>query len=211
MPTIADDSDSPRSLRSPDAVAHRRQLLHQPHIAPLAAYVETLRAAHPALEFPDFDPLDGGSDADLLFLLEKPGPMTSARAKGSGFVSRNNNDPTAEATFNFMKQAGLARRRTVIWNVIPGWNGTLRIAPAELLAGMQALKGLLALLPRLRTVILVGQKAQRAAPLIEPLGLRILHSAHPSPQVRAARPELWYRIPGIWSQANQTVPSVKIP
>ncbi len=211
MPTTADDFAAPRSLRSPDAVAHRRQLLQEPHIAPLAAYVETLRSADPMREFPDFDPLDGGSDADLLFLLEKPGPMTSARGKGSGFVSRDNNDPTAEATFNFMRQAGLARQRTAIWNVIPGWNGTLRITPGELLAGMQALKGLLPLLPRLRTVILVGQKAHRAAPLIEPLGLRILQSAHPSPQVRAARPELWHRIPMIWSQANQAMPSLRTP
>jgi hypothetical protein len=38
-----------------------------------------------------FDPLDGGSAAEILFLLEKPGPRTSSTGKriGSGFNSRH--------------------------------------------------------------------------------------------------------------------------
>ena len=178
-------------------------MLHEPHIAPLADYAEKLRAAYPAWEFPDFDPLDGGVNADLLFLLEKPGPRTLAGGKGSGFISRDNDNPTAEAIFAFMKEAGLARGCTVIWNVVPGWNGTLQVTTAELLAGLDALKSLLPLLPKLRTVVLVGQRAQRAAPLVKPLGLKILASAHPSPQVRASQIEVWRRIPLIWAQANE--------
>jgi hypothetical protein len=68
---------------------------------------------------PDFDPLDGGVDARILFLFEKPGPMTSEDRGGSGFISRNNDDPTAEATFRFMQAAGIPRTLTVIWNVVP--------------------------------------------------------------------------------------------
>lgn len=184
-------------------MARRRQRLHEPHIAPLTDYVETLRGAHPAWEFPYFDPLDGGVNADLLVLLEKPGPRISAGAKGSGFISRDNDNPTAEAIFAFMKEARLARERTVIWNVVPGWNGTRQVTTAELLAGLDALKSLLPLLSKLRTVILVGQKAQRAAPLVKPLGLKILVSAHPSPQVRASQIDAWRRIPLIWAQANE--------
>ena len=41
---------------------------------------------------------------------------------GSGFISRNNNDPTAEAIFQFMEQAGIDRKLTLIWNAIRGWN-----------------------------------------------------------------------------------------
>lgn len=178
-------------------------MLHEPHVAPLADYVETLRRAYPAWEFPDFDPLDGGVNADLLFLLEKPGPRTSAAGKGSGFISRDNDNPTAEAIFAFMKEAGLARERTVIWNVVPGWNGTLQVTTTELLAGLEAFGSLLPLLSRLRTVVLVGQKAQRAAPLVKPLGVKVLASAHPSPQVRASRIEAWRRIPLIWAEANE--------
>jgi uracil-DNA glycosylase len=197
-----DDSDCARSLRSPEAVALHRLMLHEPHIAPLADFVEKLRRAHPAWEFPDFDPLDGGSNADILFLFEKPGRMTSAGGTGSGFISRNNDDPTAEATFGFMKEAGLSRKRTVTWNIVPGWNGTRSVTTAELRAGVDALKGLLPLLPKLRTIILVGQKAQRATSLVKSLGLRILVSAHPSPLVRASQPDVWRAIPSIWAQAT---------
>jgi hypothetical protein len=47
-----------------------------------------------------------------LFLFEKLGPMT-AEAGGSGFISRNNDDPTAEATFRFMEQAKIPRKLSI--------------------------------------------------------------------------------------------------
>ena len=197
-----DNTDCARSLRSADAVAHRKGMLHERHIAELTDFVAKLRRAHLDWEFPDFDPLDGGRSADMLFLFEKPGPKTSAGGTGSGFISRNNDDPTAEATFNFMKEAGLSRQRTVIWNVIPGWNGKRKITTTELREGTVALSGLLPLLPNLRTIILVGKSAQRARPLVEPMGLRIFVSAHPSPLVRASQPDVWRAIPSIWAQAG---------
>ncbi|WP_253278516.1 MULTISPECIES: hypothetical protein [Pseudomonas] len=105
--------DAPRIFRHPEFVAMRRRMLYEPHIAPLTAYVESLRAKHPDWEFQDFDPMDGGVNADTLFLLEKPGPMTSpqAKRKGSGFISRNNDDSTAEALFTFSEEAGIDRER----------------------------------------------------------------------------------------------------
>jgi hypothetical protein len=151
-----EDTDCARSLRSPKAVALRRDMLHQPHIAPLTNFVAKLRAEHSDWEIPDFDPLDGGVNADMLFLLEKPGPMTSAAGGGSGFISRNNNDPTAEAAFGFMKQADLPRNRTIFWNIIPGWNGSIEIknkTTKEVTRGAEALKSLLPLIPKLRTIV----------------------------------------------------------
>lgn len=50
-------------------------MLAQSHIAALTAYAAKLRKGHP-VEVPDFDPLDGGMNARVLFLFEKPGPMT---------------------------------------------------------------------------------------------------------------------------------------
>jgi hypothetical protein len=73
---------------------------------------------------------------------------------GSSFISRNNDDPTAEATFKFMQRADISRKQTVIWNSIPGWNGTRHITRAELDVGMEELKELLPLLPKLRTIVL---------------------------------------------------------
>jgi hypothetical protein len=79
----------------------------------------------------------------------------------------------------------------------PGWNGTRKITKAELSAGVDALRGLLPLLPKLRTVILVGKKGQRVKPLVEALGFRVFVSAHPSPLVRASQYDIWRKIPSI--------------
>ncbi|MCB4344858.1 uracil-DNA glycosylase [Burkholderia vietnamiensis] len=200
-------TDAPRTLRFPEAIAHRRELLAGPHIAPLARYVEGLRAKHPDWQFQDFDPLDGGIEADLLCLLEKPGPMTSTtgKRKGSGFISRNNNDPTAQAVFEFMIEADIARKRTVLWNVIPGWNETIKTTNAEVRRGIEELSNLLPLLPRVKTVVLVGREAQRALPLVQALGLRVFTSAHPGRQVYRFNPDQWKAIPGQWRAAGLLV------
>lgn len=179
-------------------------MLGLPHIAPLVAYVAGLHERYGAgWEFPSFDPLDGGIEADMLFLLEKPGPMTSPEHEriGSGFISRDNNDPTAAATFGFMRDAKIDRCRTVLWNTIPGWNKTIKIARGERERGIAELPGLLKLLPRVRTVVLVGRQAQRAERDLQATGLRVFKSAHPSMQVRNKYPDVWRRIPDQWAEA----------
>jgi len=195
--------NAPRSLHDPTEVVRRRQLLRERHIAPLTDYVAALRLRNPNWEFPDFDPLDGGIDADLLFLLEKPGPMTSPEHKrrGSGFISRDNNDATAEAVFSFMKEAGIDRKRTVLWNTIPGWNGKREIAPGEIGAGIEELLRLLELLPRVSTVVLVGKRAQKAEAIFQRQDLRVFRSAHPSPLVKGPNYAMWRRIPQQWAEA----------
>lgn len=182
--------EGPRTLHDPTAIEARQARLNDPHIAPLTQYVVRLRNRHPSWEFPDFDPLDGGIEAELLFLLEKPGPMTSPThmRKGSGFISRDNDDPTAEATFSFMREARIERKRVVLWNIIPGWNGQRKIAPGEVDAGVKELRDLLQLLPRVHTVVLVGNKAQKAEPVIYQLNLCIRKSAHPGPLVKGSKP-----------------------
>jgi hypothetical protein len=127
---ILNDSE-PHSMRDVNVRERRRAMLTKPHIAPLTAYAAKLRQRG-FIEVPEFDPLDGGVNAQVLFLFEKPGPMT-AEAGGSGFISRNNDDPTAEATFHFMEQAGIPRELTITWNVIPWWNGTRNVTGQELL------------------------------------------------------------------------------
>lgn len=174
------------------------------HIVPLTAFVSNLRQ-RPSVEVPDFDPLDGGIDASMLFLFEKPGPMTardtSGMRAGSGFISRDNDDQTAEATFNFMNQAGIPRKCTVTWNVVPWWNGTRKITAPELREGADLVRDLIALLPRLRVVVLVGKKAARARPHLETKNLALFASAHPSPLVRASSPDRWKAIPMEWANA----------
>ena len=196
--------DTPRALRDPAEAARRRAMLRLPHMAPLAAYADALRDRG---EVPDADPLDGGAGARLLMLLEKPGPGTSPARGGSGFVSADNDDPTAAATWAFARAAGIERHERVIWNTVPWWNGTIAFTTAERRAGIAVLKGWLDLLPRLEVVVLVGRQAQRARPALEGLPVRVFASAHPSPQVRAANPAQWREIPERWAQARAAVGS----
>jgi G:T/U-mismatch repair DNA glycosylase len=153
---------------------------------------------------PDFDPCDGGINARMLFLFEKPGPMTdSANGKrgGSGFISRDNDDRSAEATGRFMAEAGIPRSATILWNTIPWWDGAIKFTSAQTQTGLAELPTLLKLLPLVRTVVLVGRTAQRASNSLRDVGLAVFLSAHPSPVVRATSRETWDAIPSQWRQA----------
>ncbi len=176
--------DSPKLLSDPAARAARHAQLVEPHVARLTAYVVALRnEAGPDAAIPDFDPWDGGAMAELLYLLEAPG----AKAVLSGFISRNNPDETAKNFFELNRAAGIPRKRTVTWNIVPWYIGTdARIRAAgrsDIKAGLPALTRLLALLPKLKAVVLVGLKAERAASLVSQLRpeVRVFRSPHPSP------------------------------
>ena len=200
-------TEQPRTMRFPEIRQARLGMLELDHIKPLNEFRRRLAEKSDA-EFPHFDPADGGINASILFLLEKPGPMTSTERpgrSGSGFISRDNDDPTAEATFEFMRQAGLPREETVLWNVVPGWNGTRAISAPELKAGVADVENLLALMHGAKAIVLVGKKARRAEPLLHETGLQIFHSPHPSPLVRASQPEQWLSIPKLWAEAGRAV------
>jgi len=198
------EDDYPRSMRDPAVRERRRAMLGEPHIVPLTAYAAKLRQRG-SIEVPEFDPFDGGIHAQALFLFEKPGPKT-ANELGSGFISRNNDDPSAEATFNFMQRAQIPRKLTVTWNVIPWWNGTRAITRDELKGGIACLHELIALLPNLKAVVLVGNKAAKARPLLaDQSHLALFTSAHPSPLVRASQPAKWNAIPTEWAKIHSVL------
>ncbi len=198
--------DYPRSMRDAGVRERRKAMLGHPHVAALTTYAAKLRE-HGVAEVPDFDPFDGGVHASALFLFEKPGPMTSEARGGSGFVSRNNDDPTVEATFRFMQEVGIPRERTITWNVVPWWNSTVQLTERELIAGATCLNNLVALLPKLRVVMLVGnQAATRARPHLQDYAhIALLTSAHPSPRVRATRRDLWDNIPQKWTEVRKFI------
>jgi hypothetical protein len=148
--------DRPRLLKDPQQIDLRLAELSKPHIKPLADFAANLRERGYG-EVPDFDPWDGGIAAKALFLLEKPG----AKKFKSGFISRNNNDKTAENTFKFMMRAEIPREKTCLWNIVPGWNGTRKITAAELSKGADAMYELLNRLSNVRVVVLVGKRALR--------------------------------------------------
>ena len=193
-----------RIMSNFDVRTRRREMLSLPHVLPLTVYAEELRRRGLG-DVPDFDPLDGGINARALFLFEKPGPMTDAnrsgKRHGSGFVSRDNDDPTAAAVFQFMHKASIPRHETILWNTIPWWNGTRKVTREEFAKGTAALGDLLTLLPNLRVAVLVGKKATKARNHL-PEHLPQIISAHPSPLVHASRPRIWDAIPDEWAKAN---------
>lgn len=198
----------PRAMRYEEVRVRRREMLASPHMLPLVDFVSSLRKRG-GVEVPDLDPCDGGINARVLFLFEKPGPMTveagSGKRAGSGFICRNNDDPTAEATCQFMIQANLPRELTVIWNVVPWWNGTRKVTKGELQEGVGCVDDLINLLPNLCAIVLVGKKAAKAEPLLRSKGFKIVVSDHPSPLVRAKFPDRWRAIPEVWSEVRPLI------
>ena len=179
------------ALTSDEERTSRRAALNRPHIAPLTRFVRTIRANRGlSNEIPYFDPCDGGINASLLFLLEAPGP----RAVSSGFISRDNPDPSARNFRGLLAGAGISRESSVLWNIVPWYIGTgtkIRAAVAsDIEAGATHLSPLFALLPGVRAVVLVGRKAQRARLRVEQLSsARIFELHHPSNQVVTCWPE----------------------
>jgi len=175
-------TDRPKLLGDTTAIHDRLDELQAPHIAPLTAFVEDLRLeVGTEAKIPYFDPWDGGVDATVLFLLEAPGP----KAVRSGFVSRNNPDESAKNFHELSAEAGIDRKKTVIWNIVPWYIGDgkkIRPASAEDLAdGLKNLPRLMALLQKLRKVVLVGRKAEKAAAPYLRCRYTVFTCPHPSP------------------------------
>lgn len=181
--------DEPRSMRYPHVQQERQAMLKAgyAHMAPLIKYAAEMRAAGNGFELPDFDPLDGGADAEVLLLLEKPGPKTSAMG-GSTFISRNNNDQTAANFFRFMQEVGMPREMAVTWNAIPYWDGKIKFNASDRREGRRFLGPLLSVLPNLKAIVLVGLVAWQAEEDVRRLtegrrvAPKIFRSYHPSGQ-----------------------------
>jgi len=182
--------DEPKSLGQKDVCEARVAMLQRPHIAPLTSFVDDIRSklSDPS-GVPYFDPLDGGIAAKLLIVLEAPGP----KAVRSGFVSRNNPDDTARNVFNVFRQAGFARSETAMWNIVPWYIGTgqkIRAASAkDIRSGLPYLNRLLALLPNLQGIGLLGKKAARVKLDLAAPGIQIWDTPHPSPLFVNRHPE----------------------
>lgn len=181
---LSEFEDCPKLLAIEGARAERRRQLQDDHIKPLSDFVDSLRSeVGEGASIPDFDPWDGGVNAEILFLLEAPG----AKAVLSGFISRNNPDESAKNFFELLAEAGISRKQSVLWNIVPWYIGDeARIRPAnctDIASGSSSLARLLDLLPHLRIVVLVGRKAERANGMILQLRpkMQIFKSPHPSP------------------------------
>ena len=155
---------APRGNADPSNVKRKHERLGEPHVAPLTEFVERLGKTRPAAvlgvpSVPYVDPDEAGVAARVLLLLKAP----DARGpRGSGFVSSDNDDSSAETMWWAKRHAAVDRAREVAtWNVIPWYRGA--DAPEHVLAGEldEAQPALLELLPDLGAVVLLGRDAQR--------------------------------------------------
>lgn len=140
---------------------------------------------------PHFDPAEAGVDARVLFVLEAPGPMTNALTRsGSGFISVDNDDPTAANLWKARDAAGL-HDGFLVWNIVPWYLGPASVKPkaGEIAEGAEALREVMSLLPLLEFVVLSGRYAQRGwRTFVDPAGsshVRVVHTWHPGPQAMA--------------------------
>lgn len=180
------DAARPRSLRDPEAVAERRILWQTtPSLAPLRDYIDDLSARGRVA--PALDPTDAMTETRVLFVLEAPGPRATA-AKGSGFISADNNDQTAANMWQVRKETGLVEG-SLHANIVPWYLGAASVKPTplELADGAVQLRYLIDLLPRLDTVVLCGDYARQGwrryvAGLFDGPGPVVIETHHPSPQ-----------------------------
>jgi len=131
-----------------------------------------------------------GTDAKALFLLEAPGP----KAITSGYISRNNPDQTAKHLCELMHGARINRKDTLLWNIVPWYIGDghriLPVTTSDLSDALPYLQDLLALLPQLQIIVLIGKKAQSAREQVRALtNASVIETHHPSPRVFNTWPE----------------------
>ena len=160
---------------NPAEVARRRSRVFDAPVCDLNTWVRDAVRTSPLLPqgaaetVPWFDPDGGGDTAALLFLMQDPSEV----ATGTGFVSPDNDDPSARNTTIACARAGVPPRGKVHWNVFPHWvNVVKRGRPVDITrppqsytearaAAVQFLGELLhERLPRLRAIVLLGRHAQ---------------------------------------------------
>lgn len=193
---------APRSLRDPVFLTARLKAVRTgPSVRPLNDWVADLRERLGQGEsVPWFDPASGGVEARSLFLLEAPGRTAGGsegglRRTGSGIISVDNNDPTAQNCWLLRREARLPYEHSLHWNIVPWYLGTAdRITTAgrtEVQRAVPFLHEVISLLPKLEVVVPMGRSAQagwaayvaRYAPAV-----RTLATWHPSPRGLASRP-----------------------
>jgi uracil-DNA glycosylase len=172
----------------PHVLQHRQDIRYEGVVGSLNKWVDEVRISTRE-NVPYFDPRAATQGADVLVLLQDP----SGEAQlGSGFISRDNNDPTAHNSTLAAEAGGLSYTRSLHWNVVPWWVANPDFPQRSLAAEARRAAPLLAELMELlesrpKVVLLLGKQAQaawsqlllRASPELK--SLRVITAPHPSP------------------------------
>lgn len=172
-----------------DALAIKHAHVRARHVAPLNSVADKIaedEGLAPGL-VPYVDPQLGGTHARILALLDNPSTKAEA-GSGSGLLSLENDDNTAKNCARLYNELGLGPELFVHWNVAPAPISGAKnsgSSAAERERGARWLKEIVALLPHLEVVLLMGNMArdgwQRAGLHHEHL---VIPSAVPHPSQR---------------------------
>lgn len=185
----------PRLMSNPEYRSVQWNHRFDSHVAPINHLVDELMSSGDFA--PYVAPIYGGIHARLLSLLRDPGPKTR-RGKGSGFLSMENDDPTAERISNLFSSAAIGAREIVPWNVYP-WYINRQPSREELIRGLEPLRKLLDLTPHVVVVMLQGGDAKRGwrlfasrhGDLLEQRKFKVIETYHTSRQA------FWHRDPSV--------------
>lgn len=138
--------------------------IRDPRVSAINALCDQLMLELPGFSVPYIAPHYGASTAVILALSSNPGPQAGG-TKGSGMLSRENNDGSAARMGVIYEAVGLTDDQIVPWNAYP-WhvhethpNGL----PNSLIDdGLDPLKRLLDLHPNIRSIVAHGGDAHRS-------------------------------------------------
>ncbi|CAM3983195.1 uracil-DNA glycosylase [Tsukamurella ocularis] len=149
---------TPRALGDPRVRRERAEHVRDPHVAPINALVDRIAEREGCGALPYADPLSGGVDAEVLFVLRAPEADADPDRVGTRFLSLDNDDRVAALQFSVFREVGLPRMRTAGWNLCPFPLANPGGAPtdAEVARAIPYHREMLAMLPKLKLVVLFG-------------------------------------------------------
>lgn len=206
------EQETSRANRDENVVAAKNQHLRDEHIAPFTELVREIRRKTGNVSVPFVDPTLGGVNARVLFVLENPArPAALSKGKGSGMLSPDNDDGTAENIWRWYRETGLPRFMAMHWNAVPWFTGdersNKRANRSSVIEGLPWLVRVIRLLPRLRLAVAMGGPARRAAAFyqdhLDVQPLRWLEGPHPGNRVRYRYPEQWAESRATFHRAAQ--------
>jgi hypothetical protein len=143
--------------------------LNDEHIAPVTDFITRLSAEQPQLAgVPFVAPHYRPQTARILSLSSNPGPRAGGD-KGSGFLSVQNDDASAERLLNIYAAAGVRSEDVVPWNAFPWYvhdqlpNG---LTSEYIEQGVLVLSRFLELCPNVVSIVAHGGDAHRSAQLL---------------------------------------------
>lgn len=158
------------------------------HVQPINELVDELRDLDGRGWMPYVAPSHGGIEAPMLSVLRDPGPKT-LDGSGSGYLCIENDDATAEQQCAAFAAVGIGLGDVTPWNAYP-WYINRKPTAAERNAGVEPLIRIIAVMPRLKVVLLQGGDAvdtwrrllRRHPGLVPDRGLEVVETYHPGQQ-----------------------------